>query len=198
MTSTTQFVLRPEVRFEWSQPDAETLRGLASELTTLQDARPGQLVGFALGHGSEPLYPEGPATEYFCAFVGNGDGRSCDGRVFRMEPEAHRILDGVMSNVVHDCDLAWKIREELMFSGDTVETIHFRGFTVAMSLNGGDGQIGDVSCLQILMDRPRSADEARQRIAAIEALFHFLGEWHTLLKTYRIDLSGVQALLTEA
>jgi hypothetical protein len=155
-------------------------RGLAG----LQNAAAGDLLGVALGHGVGPRYPGGALSEYECAFVSTGDGRSCDGTAIRLTQSARSVLTTILPRDLGTGDMARVFHWALGAPKYKFETVHFAHFTTAFVY---DDQY-DIRDIRIFLDQARDGRAADRRIVELSALFAFLGEWHTTLNRYRYEL----------
>lgn len=179
-------LLRPSLHLDWPGNIRPVIQFLAQNLYAFEHAGAEDLLGFSLGHGVGECYIDGAVTEYQCAFVGTGDGRSCDGTVNRLAPRARVVIDNLTCQI-EDGDLAWFFHDTLDVPTQEFETVHFADFTVVVLYDACAAQPGPPG-IRIFADPARDARDAGRRAAGIEALFAFLGEFHTMLNCYRYDL----------
>lgn len=168
------------------------LEDVTADLANLQDAAPGDLLGVALGHGVGAAYRTGAVTEYCCAFLASGDGRTCDGAISARKPK-----DRATERAVRKCcnvrlDTARRFQSALGLPAGEFETLHFRHFAVAMIK---DVAADEVTELRVFLERPRTVTEAKERCREILALFEFLCAWHDSLCRCQIEMAGPEALL---
>lgn len=186
----SDLILRPSLECSWPEVLHPLIHCLAVDLSHLEQAGQGDLLGFALCHGIGRHYISGAVTEYGCAFVGTGDGSICDGTVIRSTPEANEALLTALDcapeipGVPGICAFAPLFHWALGNSGNDFETIHFADFTAAMVFHGPERRPE----IRIFADPVRDARHAERRAAEIGALFTFLGEWHDTLKHYSLEL----------
>ncbi|GAA6202837.1 hypothetical protein [Aquicoccus sp. SU-CL01552] len=179
--------LRPSLHFGWPLPVQPVIRCMSAGLANLEQAAAGDLLGFELMHGLGARYTGGAVSEYQCSLIGTGDGRSCDGTVIRLAPHARSLLNTLLPHDLEAGALARIFHWVLGAPNGEFETAHFANFTIAVLYDYSSDQ-PDIREVRIFSDPVREACEAERRVAEIKAIFAFLGEWHTLLSRYRIDL----------
>ena len=193
----SKLIVRPSLHSAWPLPVRPMIRCLSHGLAPLDHAARGDLVGFALGHGLGPRYIGGSVTEYECAFIGTGDDRTCDGTVINLRHHAQAILEDLLPPNLDSGTLARIFGRALGAREGQFETVHFADFTVAF-LDDTSGSAYNLRDIRIFADPVRDATHAARRASEIEALFAFLGEWHTALSDYRFDLPTPEMLRTAA
>lgn len=180
-------VIRPALEFEWPKPMRPLINGLSKGLHSLAHAHQDDLLGFSVAHGVGHRYIGGAVSEYGCAFVATGDGRSCDGTIFRLAPQASYSIEVMQQTSLKDACPARLFNSALGNPGCEFETIHFADFTVVLIFDK-DGFECEIDQIRIVATPARDAQHAHRRVTEIKALFAFLGEWHTTLRKYRFDL----------
>ncbi|WP_292295077.1 hypothetical protein [Marivita sp.] len=183
----TKLLVRPSLHGEWPMPVRPVIQSMSVGLANLEHAAAGDLVGFALGHGLGARYIGGSVTEYECAFIGTGDGRSCDGTVIRLAPQAQSVLANLLPRNLVDGELARIFHWALGAPEDEFETVHFADFTVAMLYDQSPSE-HDLREVRIFADPAQDTRDAERRAAEIGAIFAHLCEWHGFLRRYRCDL----------
>jgi hypothetical protein len=185
--STTQPLIRPALHLGLLQPGWPLFQAIAEGMSNLGAANAGDLLGYALGHGTGARYSDGGVSEYLCAFVGTGDRRSIDGAVLQLQPAARAVIGKLDAYALLSGTIARAFRKALGGTGPEFETIHFKNFTAAI-LYDDTASRRDVSEILLFVDPAQSALDAAQRVAEIEALFRFLSACHDTLSRYRFDL----------
>ncbi|MDT0684521.1 hypothetical protein RM543_17740 [Roseicyclus sp. F158] len=192
----SKLLVRPSLHSAWPLPIRSEIHRMSLGLANLDHAAPGDLLGFALGHGLGPCYIGGSVTEYTCAFIGTSDGR-CDGTVLSLRPHGQSILKELLPRNLEGGTLARIFHRALGAPEGEFETVHFADFTVAF-LKDTSTSADNFRDIRIFAVPARDARDAGRRAAGIEALFAFLGDWHTTLSGYRYDLPTPEMLLRAA
>lgn len=119
----TDRIIRPELVPEWPPLIRPLISNLSQGLCNLASANNGDLLGVALYHEVSRGSIGSPLTEYACAFVGTGDGRSCDGALSSLAPQTRRHVDSLKQGILHNGRLARLLDLALSNAGTTFETI---------------------------------------------------------------------------
>jgi len=88
-----QHCIRPDLHLGLLQPGWPLFKAIADGMSNLSEANEGDLLGYALGHGTCARYSGGAIAEHLCAFVGTGDRRSIDGAVLQLQPAARAFIN---------------------------------------------------------------------------------------------------------
>ena len=180
-------LIRPTLGFELPQPIQPIIKRMSRGLCNLEHALSNDLLGYALGHGVSKRYIGGAVSEYLCAFVGNGDARSCDGTVNVLAADAYDVIKNVRQQLLEDHSMARLFNWAFGNPRCEFETIHFADFTVVVIFDDKSTERG-IAEIRIVANPARDARDADWRIAEIQALFTFLGKWHDTLSRFRYEL----------
>lgn len=178
--------------FHVDVPEFELLRlkDVTGRLAILQDATQGDLLGVALGHGVGVAYQTGAVTEYCCAFLANGDGRTCDGALYVRKTKDRATEGAVKKYCYTGLDPARRFQSALGLPAGEFEILHFRHFTVAMIK---DIAADEVTELRIFLERPRTLTKAKQRCGRSRLSSSFSA--HDMLYRYQIEMPTPETLL---
>lgn len=190
-------VIRPALEFNWPTRLRPLINGLSQGLCSLAHAHQDDLLGFSVIHGVGHSYIGGAMSEYGCAFVATGDGRTCDGTVFRLAPQAYSIIELLQQKFLDDAYPARLFNRALGNPGCEFETIHFADFNVVVTYDK-DSAEREIDQIKVVATPARDARHADRRVAEIAALFAFLGEWHDFLNKYSFELPTPDMFLRAA
>ncbi|WPY96295.1 hypothetical protein T8T21_16100 (plasmid) [Limimaricola variabilis] len=182
LTITPTFSFVPPLKPELPSP-------CTVELHSLQSAAQGDILGIILGHGAGPQYPSGSVSEYLCAIVANGDGRSCDGAFTSLKSGARAAVRALKTSWFRSHRPASYYLTQLGWANGPYETMHFKTFTVAVAFKaGGDRGPGALTAVHVLMHAEPTPDVAGGTIAQLQALFDFLRGINPHYQYYTIEL----------
>jgi hypothetical protein len=191
---TTMLTITPT--FSYVSPLAPELpEQTTTGLHSLKGAVGGDLLGLILGHGAGPQYPGGSVSEYLCAIVATGDGRSCDGAFTSLKPGARAAVRALKTSWFRSHRPARSYLAQFGWTGLPCETMHFKNFTVGVAFRAGDDRgPGAITDIQVLMHAKPTQDVATQTLAELRGLFAFLRMINPHFQHYAFELPAPDEL----